>query len=133
MDKFFILAKAAHDPSVVNPRYRELAILGLSSVLDVPYITYCHRDVAARVGITQEQYEAGSKGNVPQDLTDGEVMAYRLGQILTTLTHQLNDETWQEALSKMSKSELVGILHIVAGYRWVAMLEQVNGDSRKWA
>jgi hypothetical protein len=118
---------------MVKPRNRELAILGLTSVMNVPYIVYCHKGAAAKVGVTDEQYQEGMAGKEPHGLTNEEAMAYRLGRILPGLTGPLDDETWQEASSKMEKSEIVGVLHTVAGYRWVAMLEQVNGLFRERA
>ncbi|KAI2464633.1 hypothetical protein F4781DRAFT_412364 [Annulohypoxylon bovei var. microspora] len=130
--QFFTLAKTVYDSSLVKPRNRELAILGLTSVLDVPYIVYCHRGLAGKVGVTDSQYQEGMAGNVPQGLSDEEAMAYRLGRILPTLTGPLDNATWEEAASKMEKSQIVGVLHTVAGYRWVAMLEQLNGDVRRW-
>lgn len=60
-------------------------------------------------------------------------MAYRLGRILTQLTGPLDDATWQEAISKMEKTEIVGIIHTVAGYRWVALLDFANGEDRRWS
>ncbi|RDA90940.1 hypothetical protein CP533_5355 [Ophiocordyceps camponoti-saundersi (nom. inval.)] len=127
VNQFFTLAKTIYDNSLVKPRNREFAILGLTSVLDVPYIVYCHRGAAAKVGVTDEQYDEARRGQVPSGLSEEEAMAYRLGQILPTLKGHMDDATWQEASCKMDKAELVGVLHTVAGYRWVAMLEQVNG------
>lgn len=121
-----------YGPTVVKPRNRELATLGLASVLDVPYVVYCHRMVTAKLGLTAEQYEDGLAGRVPQDLSEEECMAYRLGRILTMLKGPLDDKTWQEATSKMDKAEIVGIVHTVAGYRWIALLEQVGGEDRRW-
>ncbi|KAI2780683.1 hypothetical protein F4815DRAFT_469857 [Daldinia loculata] len=132
VDQFFKLAKTVYDSSLVKPRNRELAIIGLASVLDVPYIVYCHRGLAGKVGITDLQYEEGMAGNVPRGLSEEEAMSYRLGRILPTLTGPLDDATFNEATSKMERSQMVGVLHTVAGYRWVAMLEHVNGDMRTW-
>lgn len=89
--------------------------------------------MAAKVGLTAEQYTDGLAGQVPKDLTEEESMAYRLGCILTTLNGPLDDATWQEVTSVMEKSEFVAILHTVAGYRWVSLLEQVNGEDHRWA
>lgn len=132
--QFFELAKLCYspDPGAAKPRNRELAILGLTSILDVPYAIYCHRGVSEKVGLTSEQYEDGLAGRVPKGLDGEESMAYRLGRILTTLNGPLDEETWQEVTSVMEKSEFVGILHTIAGYRWVALLEQVNGEDKRW-
>lgn len=94
---------------------------------------YSHKGAAAKVGLTDEQYQDGTAGREPQGLSDEEVVAYRLGRILPGLTGPLDDEIWQEVSSKMEKSEIVGVVHTVAGYRWVAMLEQVNGLFREHA
>ncbi|RYP12069.1 hypothetical protein DL767_011507 [Monosporascus sp. MG133] len=130
--QFFALAKACYDPTAVNPRNRELAILGLTSIMNVPYIVYCHRGVAEKVGITSQQYDEGLAGRVPKGLSEGEEMAYKIGRTLTTLTSRLDDDTWQQATSKLGKAELVGVTHIVAAYRWVALLAQLNGDDERW-
>lgn len=129
--RFFEMAKAAYYPTVVKPRNRELAILGLSSVLNTPYVAYCHRSVAEKVGLTSEQYEAGLAGTVPLGLSEEEATAYRLGRHLTSLNGPLDDATWNEVTAKMEKTEVVGIVHVIGGYRWVALLDWVNGDHEK--
>ncbi|KAJ5526483.1 hypothetical protein N7494_013133 [Penicillium frequentans] len=131
--QFFEVAKALYAPSTIKPRNRELAILGLSSVLDVPYVTYCHHKIGSKCGLSREQFEDALAGKVPADLSEEETMAYHLGQILTDLKAPLEDTTWKEAVAVMGKSELVGIAHTVSGYRWVALLDQINGgDSERW-
>lgn len=101
--------------------------------MNVPYIVYCHRGVADQAGITSQQYEEGLAGRAPKGLSEAEEMAYRLGRTLTMLTSRLDEATWQEATGKLGKAELVGITHIVAAYRWVALLAQLNGDDERWA
>jgi hypothetical protein len=95
-------------------------------------VVYCHREVALKLGLTAEQCDDAVAGRVPKDLTEEESMAYRLGRILTTLDGPLDDATWQEVTSTMEKSEFVAILHTVAGFRWVSLLVQVNGEDRRW-
>ncbi|KAK4107382.1 hypothetical protein N656DRAFT_741989 [Canariomyces notabilis] len=129
---FFELAKIAYRPDNVKPRNRELAIMGLCSILNVPYVVYSHRGVAEHAGLTKEQYDEGLKGKVPQGLTEEEEMAYRLGRILTVQTRPLDDQTWQEITAKVNKTEFVGILHVIAGYRWIALLEHANGEDQRW-
>ncbi|KAI1141438.1 hypothetical protein F5Y05DRAFT_261463 [Hypoxylon sp. FL0543] len=128
--EFFIMGRIVYTPTSVKPRNRELAILGLSSVLNVPYIVYCHRAVAPHVGLTPEQYEEGLAGKVPSGLSEEESTAYQLGRTLTTLTGPLGEKDWQDATSKMTKQEFLGIVHTIAGYRWVALLEHVSGGDQ---
>ncbi|KAI1371687.1 hypothetical protein F4677DRAFT_288076 [Hypoxylon crocopeplum] len=130
--KFFEWAKAAYGSKIMKPRNRELAILGLASILDVPYVIHTHRSVAFRTGITPEQYDDAVAGRLPQGLSGEECMAYNLGRILTNLTGPLDDETWEDVTSKMNKAEVVEIIHIIAGYRCVALMEQVNGKGSRW-
>jgi 4-carboxymuconolactone decarboxylase len=122
---FFEVARAVYGS--VTPRNRELAVLGLCSILDAPYVVYCHRRVANKAGITDEQYECGLAGDVPNGLTEEEAMAYRLGRTFTSLTAPLDELTWRNAISKLDRAQVVGIIHVIGGYRWVALLEQVNG------
>lgn len=130
--QFFEVAKTMYGDTTVKARNRELAIMGLCSILDVPYVVYCHRPLAVKYGLSNEQYEEGLAGNVPSGLTEEERMAYSLGRILTDLKGPLDDATWQDAVSKMGKAEIVGIVHTVAGYRWVSLLDHVNGEDRRW-
>lgn len=131
--QFFEVAKTMYGPTTVKPRNRELAILGLASFLDVPYIDYCHRPLAAKFGISAEQWQEGLGGSTPTGLAPEEAMAYRLGRLLTQLTGPLDDATFREATAVLTKAEIVGIVHTVAGYRWVALLDHVNGEDRRWA
>lgn len=126
--QFFEVAKTIYTKGEVKPRNRELAILGLASVLDTPYIRYCHD--GAKAGFTHEQVEECLAGRVPPGLSEEEQLAYRLGRTLTTLNGPLDDATFQEVSAKMSKTEFVGLVHTISGYRWIALLEQVNGDPR---
>lgn len=127
---FFDVAKVVY--GAVQPRYRELAILGFSSVLPVPVIVQHHRDIAQQaptVQLTATQYDAGLAGQVPPDLrSDGEAAAYALGRRLTAQRGPLDEATWREVTAHLSKAEVVGIVHVISGYRWVALLEQVNGE-----
>ncbi|KAI1282798.1 hypothetical protein F5Y07DRAFT_197832 [Xylaria sp. FL0933] len=130
--QFFALAKACYDPAAVNPRRRELTIMGFASIMSVPYVVYCHRSCANKVGLSDQQYDDGVAGKVPKDLTEEEETVYQLARTLTTLTSRLDDDTWQEATSKLGKAEVVGVVHIVAAYKWVALLALVNGDDDRW-
>jgi 4-carboxymuconolactone decarboxylase len=105
----------------------------LISVLDVPYVFYCHHKVAKNLGFSDEQYSDGFAGKVPQGLSEEEVMAYRLGRTLPLQSGPLDDTMWDQITSVMKKSEFVAILHTIAGYRWVSMLEHANGEDRRWS
>ncbi|KAI2614833.1 AhpD-like protein [Hypoxylon sp. NC1633] len=130
--QFFVMGKLAYGDQNIKPRNRELAIAGLCSVLDVPFVVYSHRAIAKKVGLSHEQFEVALAGKVPSGLSDEEQAAYRLGRTFTALTGRLDDDTWLELRSHLDKTEIVGLMHVIGGYRWVALLEQVNGDFQDW-
>lgn len=113
------MAKAGYNPEVLKPKNRELAILGLCSVLDASYVVYCHWAVGARGGLTALQYKEGLEGRVPPDLSEEEETAYALGRKLTSLNGPLDEESWQVATSKMTKTEIIGI--VLGNHRRVSM------------
>lgn len=121
--EFFNLAKTLYRPDVVKPRNRELAILGQLSVFKAPYVTLTHKYGAAKLGISHEQWDKGLTGEMPDGLSEEEAMAYKLGTILPMLNGPISDELWKEVTAKMTKSEFVGIIHAVLGFRWVGLLE----------
>lgn len=106
--------------------------MGLCSVFYAPYAAYCHQGVARKCGFSDEQYRDALAGRVPSDLTAAESMAYHLGRTLSTQTSPLEDELWNQITAVMEKSEFVGLLHTIAGYRWVFLLEFSNGEDKRW-
>lgn len=124
---FFAVGKTLYNPAVCKPRNRELAILALSSLVRIPLIVLEHRLLCGQLGITDEQYEEGLAGKVPAGLSEEEEMVYRLARELVMLDRPLDSTTWKQATEKMAKAELVGVVHVVGGYRWITLLAQVNG------
>ncbi|KAK7224171.1 hypothetical protein V2G26_012174 [Clonostachys chloroleuca] len=131
--EFFAIGKLSYGPGGPNSRNRELAILAMCSIIDAPFIVYSHRPIAKKVGLTEEQFEDAIRGKMPNGLSESERAAYRLGIVLTNQTGRMDDETWAEFSSKLDRLEIVGLIHFVGAYRWVSLLEQVNGDFRDWS
>lgn len=104
----------------VKSRNRQLAIMALISILDIPYMAYCHYRLSQAVGFTDQQCKDALAGKLPQGLSDAEISVYGLGKVFTTLAKPLNDATWQEFASKIDKPEIIGITHIIGGYKSVA-------------
>jgi 4-carboxymuconolactone decarboxylase len=80
------------------------------------------------LGMSSEQYDTGLQGGVPAGLSEEEEMAYTLGRTFTNLRGPLSNEVWDEACKKMGKQQALGVVHIVAGYVYVCMLVNVNGN-----
>lgn len=87
----------------MKPRNRELATLGLCSVIKILYILYAYRGFTIKLGFTAEQADAAAGGIVPQGLNDEEAMAYKLGRFLTTLAGPLDDVTFPGSGRKAGK------------------------------
>jgi hypothetical protein len=124
----FELAQTLSKSGTVKPRNRELAILKLASVIKAPYIAFCHRDTASRLGISDGQWHQGLAGQIPEGLSEEERLVYRLGRILLLATEPLSEDIWQDAIGVVSKVEFVGIVHVVGAYRWVSLLDLVHAE-----
>ena len=129
---FWAMAKSSFSPDAIKPRNRELAILGLLSINKSPYVIWSHRKIANTVGITDEQYKIGLRGITPEGLDEEESMAYQLGRILTDLKAPMSEETWNEALKKLGKKEVLAVTHIIGGYSYIAMLTNINGRDQRF-
>ncbi|KAI9707914.1 MAG: hypothetical protein M1820_004333 [Bogoriella megaspora] len=66
---FWGMGRAMTHPDSIKRQNYELALLGLFSVIDAPYPRYCHRLLAKENGITDEQYDCGLQGTIPNGLS----------------------------------------------------------------
>ena len=48
------------------------------------------------------------------------------------LTEPLDNATFGEAVEKLGKREIVGLVHVIGAYKWVSLLAQVNNDGSDW-
>lgn len=126
------LTTAAFQPQHIRPRHRELAVQAFISVSQVPYMRYCHSIAAQAVNLTENQSKDALTGKVPQDLTQEEQAAYRLGRGLANLNKPLSNEHWDEFSSILPKSEIVGIANFIGVYQWLALMTRLNGDDGRW-
>ncbi|KAI0113583.1 hypothetical protein GGR51DRAFT_18836 [Nemania sp. FL0031] len=112
----------------VPSRTCQLVTYAYLSVVKEPYMTHCRRLLGPRAGLTDDEIENALAGRLSQSLSEKEALAYRLGVHLSTLNGPVNDETWQEYASKLSKTEITTIANIVGGYQWACLLTRLNGD-----
>ncbi|KAI0156747.1 AhpD-like protein [Hypoxylon sp. FL1284] len=124
---FLAMGKTAFSPNHVRPRMRELAILAMCSVIDAPYIRDEHIKLSNALGLTTEQCNDAVAGVAPKGLSEEETAGYELGRLFSTITRPLEDEAWENVTLRMQKSEIVGIANIIGGYKWLALLVQING------
>ncbi|KAJ8131582.1 hypothetical protein O1611_g2043 [Lasiodiplodia mahajangana] len=115
--------------SKVPSRTRQLVVFAYLSVVKDPYMTYCRRLLGPRLGLTDDEIENALAGRLSDSLSEKEALAYRLGIHLSTLNGPVDDETWQEYASKLSRIEITTIANIVGGYQWACLLTRLNGDN----
>lgn len=58
------------------PRPRELAILAVMAVYNVPFVLYAHTRIAMQLGFSEEQVSTACRGATPAGLTDEEAVVY---------------------------------------------------------
>ncbi|KAH8157574.1 hypothetical protein CIB48_g10680 [Xylaria polymorpha] len=102
--------------------------MALFSVTRLPYMIYAQRCTASIVGLSEQQANDALEGRVPQHLSEEEVTAYQVGRPLALLSGPLDDATWKEFSGKMEKSQIVAIANLIGGYKWMALLIQLNGE-----
>ncbi|KAI0551570.1 hypothetical protein F4679DRAFT_131417 [Xylaria curta] len=113
----------------VPSRTRQLVIFAYLSVVKEPYMTYCRRLLGPRGGLTDDEIEHALAGRLSQSLSEKEASAYRLSIHLATLNGPVDDETWQEYASKLSRIEITTIANILGVYQWACLLTRLNGDN----
>ncbi|KAK5630336.1 hypothetical protein RRF57_006051 [Xylaria bambusicola] len=113
----------------IPSRTRQLVIFAYLSVVKEPHMIYCRRLLGPRAGLTDDEIENALAGRLSQSLSEKEASAYRLGIHLTTLNGPVDDETWEEYASKLSRTEITTIANIVGGYQWACLLTRLNGDN----
>ena len=129
VEPIFQVAGVVNNPAMIKPRNRELVIMAVVSVTRVPLVDDCHRQLAAAVGFSAEQYDQGISGQSPSGLSEEEVAVYELSRQLTVLNGPLDEASWAKARVKLEKSDIVMIAHVVSTYRWIGLLDMVHADS----
>lgn len=104
---------------------KELCIFAVLSEYDVPYVHYAHSQIGLWAGFTTEQIQQAVYGRLPDSLDARESAVYKLAVTLAKLRGPLSDEKFEEARQVLRRDEVVGVVHIVSGYVYVAMLSNV--------
>lgn len=107
-------------------REKELCIIAVLSQYDVPFVHYAHSQIGVWVGFSKEQVQDAFHGKVPEGLSSRESAIYRLALTLAELRGPLSDARFEEARTFLEREDVVGIVHIVSGYVYVAMLSNVS-------
>lgn len=104
---------------------KELCIFAVLSEYDVPFVHYAHSQIGLWVGFSKEQVQEAVHGRLPDGLDARESAIYSMAVTLARLRGPLSDEKFEEAMQVLRRDEIVGVVHIVSGYVYVAMLSNV--------
>lgn len=106
----------------IGPRARELAILAVMSVYNVPFVLYAHRRIAMRLGLSEEQVSSARKGTTPAGITDEEAVIYRTALALARTRGPLDEQCWQEAERALGREKAARLAHVVGVYLYSSTL-----------
>ena len=105
---------------------RELVVLAVTAVHDIPYILYAHTRIALRAGMSEEQVVSASKGVEPVGLQDAEKVIYATALELAETKVPLKEETWRKAEATLGKARCARLAHVVGWYLYAASLVRLG-------
>ncbi|KAH9865990.1 hypothetical protein J1614_008554 [Plenodomus biglobosus] len=104
---------------------RELGVLAVTSVTKADYVEYAHKIIGVQVGLTQDQVDQASKGNVPKGLSDREKSIYELALEMAKEFGTIGDERFESAVALLRKEGVAALAQLVGGYMLVTVLAKV--------
>ena len=114
----------AHGDAILNQsglslRSRELAILAVLAVYEIPFVLYAHTTIALKVGLSNAQIALAVKGKIPEDLEEGEKVAYVTALELAKGRGPPDEEVWKTAEARLGKVGTVRVAQVVGLYLYV--------------
>jgi alkylhydroperoxidase family enzyme len=119
---FMAMGDAVLNQKDFDPRARELAILAVMAVYDVPFVLYAHTRIAMKLGLSEEQVSSASKGTTPTGLTEEEAIIYTTALELARARGPLNEQSWQAALKALGREKCARLAHVVGVYLYSSTL-----------
>ena len=109
-----------------SPRERELAVLAVMAVYDVPFVLYAHSRIAMKLGLSEEQVSFAQHGNTPEGLTDDEAMVYTTALKLARSRGPLDEPSFQRAEVLLGKEKVARVAQVVGFYLYSSTLLNVG-------
>ena len=123
------LADAVVRQSGLTPIERELAILFVGAVTEIPFVLHAHRQIAAQSGLSGDQINAISSGDMPEGLTVEERTVTSVAFILAASGNVLDDVAWAAAKEKLGEERCARIAHLVGVYLYMGTLLRIGDVS----
>ncbi|KAK7744553.1 hypothetical protein SLS53_003438 [Cytospora paraplurivora] len=125
-DPWYALSLKVMRQERFTAREKELCIFAVLSEYDTPFVHYAHSQIGLWVGFSKEQVQQAVHGHSPDGLDPREAAIYSLAVKLAKLRGPLSDGSFQQAMEVLQRDEVVGVVHIVSGYVYVAMLSNIS-------
>ena len=114
----------AHGDAILNQsglslRSRELAILAVLAVYDIPFVLYAHTRIALKAGLSGAQIARAVKGEVPESLEEVEDVVYETALELAKGRKSLGEEAWRRAETTLGKEGAARVAQVVGLYLYV--------------
>ena len=109
-----------------SARERELCVLAVMAIYDVPFVLYAHSRIAMQLGLSEEQVSSASHGTVPKGLSDDETTVYTTALKLARSRGPLDEETFQHAESILGKERVARVAQVVGFYLYSSTLLNVG-------
>lgn len=119
---FMAVGNAILNQQDFEPRAREIAILAVMAVYDVPFVLYAHTRIAIQLGLSKEQVSQACRGTTPRGLTEVEEVVYTTALALARTRGPLDEETWQRVEAALGREKAARLAHVVGLYLYSSTL-----------
>ena len=109
-----------------SARERELCVLAVMAVYDVPFVLYAHSRIAMQLGLSEEQVSSASNGTTPEGISEDEAMVYTTALELARSRGPLEEQTFQHAESVLGKERVARVAQVVGFYLYSSTLLNVG-------
>ncbi|KAL8791589.1 MAG: hypothetical protein Q9195_005794 [Heterodermia aff. obscurata] len=114
----------AHGDAILNQsgvslRSRELAILAVVAVYEIPFVRYAHTAIALKAGLSETQIALAVKGEMPDGLIESERVTYAAALELAKGRGPLDEEVWKLAEAGLGKEGIARVAQVVGLYLYV--------------
>ena len=114
----------AHGDAILNQSglsllSRELAILAVLAVYEIPFVLYAHTRIALKAGLSDAQIALAIKGETPEGLEEGDRVVYVTALGLAKGSGPLDEEVWRTAEATLGKVGTARVAQVVGLYLYV--------------
>ncbi len=106
-------ADSAH--TTLDKQTHEVVILTVGAVWQSPYEMYAHSAVGRHVGLPEAAIEGLCRGEAPDELTPGQLLAHKVARQLVR-EYKVDEQLYREAEGHFGSATLVDLVYLVGLY-----------------